>query len=100
MSAAESSRAMRQAMLSNADVMTRPIGETGWTRQRILDIAKTSGKFVIPYEDMKKCLKNAMAEMCKARILCNVSNARRHHFYIFHREYKKEISGNTQKTVA
>jgi len=90
MSAAESSRVMRQAMLSNADIMTRPIGETGWTRQRILDIMSSSGKLVIPYQFMKKCLKKAIGELCKARILSHVSDANRCHFYAFHPEYKKE----------
>jgi hypothetical protein len=80
----------RLSILADAERMLQPIGETGWTRQRIVDVVSTNGRLAMPWDARKRSLRKVLLELCKARILSHVSNAKKCSFYVFHPEYKRE----------
>lgn len=63
---------LRASLLSDAERMTAPIAGSTWTRQGLIDGA--SRRLTIPRHQMTRPVRNALRELCSARILYCTSN--------------------------
>jgi siroheme synthase (precorrin-2 oxidase/ferrochelatase) len=82
-------------LLQNAELMLRPIGESSWTRQAIVDHAKENRNFVLLPEHDSKPMRKVLRELCGARILYCTTNKPDKKVYIMPSDLRQKLRASS-----